>query len=167
MNAAATADRTLHQSDISLRIAQRAWVGVFVEPVIPIPPGTPPSKLNFKVVWENSGLTPALESHVTPAWSYQDRDYLIESDFLKNRMDILNPEKKNSRAFVTANGGKGSTPIFTVDVPHINKYLFVSGTFYYKDIFGNAHTTQFCERFDRGGEPQGAFLACNIHNKMN
>ena len=165
------ATQTLNEITKQFRIGQRAWVGAQAA-LVPNAP-SPEKMIAFRVVWKNTGLTPALNAHVEGGFMYKDRDYLIESDFSKTntgrleKFDQSFDRKRTSRGVILPNAPEGSSTTSYIQIPQANKYLFIAGTVSYEDIFGHPHTTLFCNKL-QGYKLQGYILPlCNIHNNMN
>lgn len=118
------------------KLDQRAWVTVFDIQV----EKTPSGKTYFKVLYKNTGKTPALEVNACIAYT----SYFHEiPDFDK--------EPSNSSGQMspggTFNTSTISKPLSVRDINRIKNGqipLYIFGTIWYKDIYDVHHWTQFC-----------------------
>lgn len=157
----------LNETRKNFVINQRAWVGVWAQ-LMPRPPDTPTSvpvdAVFWRVVWKNTGPTPALYAQVTPGVMYKQRDYVIDSDFSEKNQRHLNPNWKGASHAVVLPNGTGNSPTWILRSPEPGKHLFLSGTLTYDDIFRGSHTTTYCQIFDAATQ---TLEDCNIRNTMN
>jgi len=137
-----------------LRLEQRAWVAPFN-----ISSEAIGNKTIFKVLFKNTGKTPAL--NVTAWINRTDRldqitsidPYSLEPGFILIQEGVGNTSTSDS-------------PIEARDVEAIKHGLqiYVYGTIRYQDIFGEGHWTQFCYFV---GPDLKAFGACKTHNSCD
>lgn len=134
---------------------QRAWVIPFEVSPEALP--SDPTKTIFKVVFRNTGHTPAPRTH---AWIAGTSD--LQS------IPATNPvEPSDAGAMLIGPDGIGNTSTQNPYSPEAIRLiksgvrLYLYGTIWYYDVFGKHHWTQFC--YYPGTDLKG-FGPCPIHN---
>jgi hypothetical protein len=146
----------------NFRVQQRAWVSAWVEVI-----ERTDKYIDFRVHSKNTGATPALNVSSEYGHLLKDRGYVLESDFSLDNTKLANPEKKGSRSVIPPHEfimtPKFGVNLVTAKDAAIDKesWLFVCGTITYDDIFGQSHTTTFCQRVE-GKE----MVWANTHNSI-
>lgn len=156
------AGETLAATAKNFRVDQRAWVTLYPQILTKAPMGTPANTIPIIVAWNNTGHTPALDSELAFGYLYSTKDYVSDVSSSTAHTTVLNPSEKITRA-VYAPNGSGVSPPYYVPVAPPGKFLFVSGTVTYKDVFGDHHQTTFCMKEITVGQLPN-FVFCNAHN---
>jgi hypothetical protein len=139
----------------NFKVEQRAWVVPFDLSAEPFTGD--PIKTIFKVLFKNTGRTPALKTH---AWIAATPD--LQS------IPVTNPEElSGADAMILGPNGIGNTstqkpyPPEAIQLIKKGVRLYIYGTIWYQDVFGKHHWTQFC--YYPGTDLKG-FGPCPIHN---
>jgi len=159
---AKAAEETLSETTKNFRVDQRAWITLYAAVIRPPPLDAPANTIPLQVVWGNTGHTPALDSKMTFGYLYRTEDYVSESNFSEAHTMMMNPNEKTTRA-VYGPSSTGVSPPFYVPIPPTGRFVFVSGTETYVDVFGGRHQTTFCMKVVKVGQVFN-LVFCNAHN---
>ena len=162
--------RAIARTDASIKLDQRAWIGVTSVS------GKPEvgKQLAITVTFQNTGKTPAKNTNIAavvePAHENKAPDFTLEKRVRRESKGLVTPQGETFSTLVIVNEDSPSGELNDAALKDITEgelRIYAHGIVEYDDVFGTHHWATYCFYLNPGGKHKkgySGYSACKEHN---